>query len=142
MRAALSAARRTGRLLKVYAIEKNPNAVVTLHKLVAAERSGAAQICSAKPPKYASSCICNPAHVYWWTSHSKGSDLALSSQWRLAKRHLSLCLRQSTHGSQRIAGLLLAHAAPERTCPVKGHIMQVAGSGDSGGGGHACMAGS
>ena len=39
MRAALSAARRTERRLKVYAIEKNPNAVVTLHRLVAAERS-------------------------------------------------------------------------------------------------------
>ena len=63
VRAALSAARRTGRLLKVYAIEKNPNAVVTLHKLVAAERSGTAQICSAEPLKHASSCICNPAHA-------------------------------------------------------------------------------
>ena len=30
----------TERRLKIYAIEKNPNAVVTLHKLVAAERSG------------------------------------------------------------------------------------------------------
>ena len=40
VRAALNAARQTERRLKVYAIEKNPNAVVTLHKLVAAERSG------------------------------------------------------------------------------------------------------
>lgn len=40
VRAALSAARQTERRLKVYAIEKNPNAVVTLHKLVAAERLG------------------------------------------------------------------------------------------------------
>lgn len=38
VRAALSAARRTERRLKIYAIEKNPNAVVTLHKLVATER--------------------------------------------------------------------------------------------------------
>ena len=38
VRAALNAARQTERRLKIYAIEKNPNAVVTLHKLVAAER--------------------------------------------------------------------------------------------------------
>ena len=36
--AALNAARQTELRLKIYAIEKNPNAVVTLHKLVAAER--------------------------------------------------------------------------------------------------------
>ena len=141
MRAALSAARRTGRLLKVYAIEKNPNAVVTLHKLVAAERSGTAQIRSAKPLRYAPVCICDPAHVCWWTSRQKGSDLALSSQWRSAKRHFCLCSRQSTHGSHESAGLLLAHTAAQWTCPMKIYITQVAGSSDSGGGGHACMAG-
>lgn len=47
VRAALSAARRTQRRLKVYAIEKNPHAIVTLHKLVAAERSGLPQARSA-----------------------------------------------------------------------------------------------
>ena len=45
VRAALNAARQTERQLKVYAIEKNPNAVVTLHKLVAAERSGFCHTC-------------------------------------------------------------------------------------------------
>ncbi|KAJ0102453.1 hypothetical protein Patl1_05295 [Pistacia atlantica] len=37
VRAALQAAEETGRKLKVYAVEKNPNAVVTLHSLVRIE---------------------------------------------------------------------------------------------------------
>ncbi|GKV37749.1 hypothetical protein SLEP1_g45739 [Rubroshorea leprosula] len=37
VRAALQAAEETGRKLKVYAVEKNPNAVVTLHSLVKLE---------------------------------------------------------------------------------------------------------
>lgn len=37
VRAALQAAEETGRKLKVYAVEKNPNAVVTLHSLVKME---------------------------------------------------------------------------------------------------------
>ncbi len=43
VRASLSAAVRCGRRLRVYAVEKNPNAVVTLHALVAAE--GCVQMC-------------------------------------------------------------------------------------------------
>ncbi|GMI89525.1 calcium underaccumulation 1, SHK1 binding protein 1, PROTEIN ARGININE METHYLTRANSFERASE 5 [Hibiscus trionum] len=38
VRASLQAAEETGRKLKVYAVEKNPNAVVTLHSLVKLER--------------------------------------------------------------------------------------------------------
>lgn len=38
VRASLQAAEETGRKLKVYAVEKNPNAVVTLHSLVKIER--------------------------------------------------------------------------------------------------------
>ncbi|GAB2286444.1 Protein arginine N-methyltransferase 5 [Dionaea muscipula] len=37
VRAALQAAEETGRKLKIYAVEKNPNAVVTLHSLVKLE---------------------------------------------------------------------------------------------------------
>ena len=37
VRASLSAAARCRRRLRVYAVEKNPNAVVTLHNLVATE---------------------------------------------------------------------------------------------------------
>ena len=37
VRASLKAGRRAGRALRVYAVEKNPNAVVTLLNLVAAE---------------------------------------------------------------------------------------------------------
>ena len=47
VRASLSAAARCGRRLRVYAVEKNPNAVVTLHALVAAEGCAApARLCS------------------------------------------------------------------------------------------------
>ena len=38
VRASLQAAGRAGRSVHVYAVEKNPNAVITLHRLVAAER--------------------------------------------------------------------------------------------------------
>ena len=37
VRASLAAAAETGRLVRVYAVEKNPNAVVTLQSLVASE---------------------------------------------------------------------------------------------------------
>ncbi|GFS41996.1 SHK1 binding protein 1 [Actinidia rufa] len=37
VRASLQAAEQTGRKLKVYAVEKNPNAIVTLHSLVKLE---------------------------------------------------------------------------------------------------------
>ncbi|KNA06780.1 hypothetical protein SOVF_177920 isoform A [Spinacia oleracea] len=38
VRASLEAAKETGRKLKVFAVEKNPNAVITLHSLVKLER--------------------------------------------------------------------------------------------------------
>lgn len=37
VRASLKAGRRAGRALRVYAVEKNPNAVVTLQNLIVAE---------------------------------------------------------------------------------------------------------
>ena len=40
VRASLAAAARAGRRLRVYAVEKNPNAVVTLHNLVATQGCG------------------------------------------------------------------------------------------------------
>ena len=38
VRASLQAGQRAGRAVKVYAVEKNPNAVITLHRLVAEQR--------------------------------------------------------------------------------------------------------
>ena len=37
VRASLKASQRAGRALRVYAVEKNPNAVVTLQNLIASE---------------------------------------------------------------------------------------------------------
>ena len=45
--ASLAAAARAGRKLRVYAVEKNPNAVVTLHNLVATQGCGTCARCRA-----------------------------------------------------------------------------------------------
>lgn len=41
VRATLQASKRTGRAVRVFAVEKNPNAVITLHRMVAAQQCAA-----------------------------------------------------------------------------------------------------
>ena len=52
VRASLAAAAETGRAVRIYAVEKNPNAVVTLQSLVASEgcASSTAPECLATYP--------------------------------------------------------------------------------------------
>ena len=96
VRAALSAARQTERRLKVYAIEKNANAVVTLHKLVAAERSSSYQNHPVVLSEADSAYSCSYAGLRV-TPHSL-LVLELQNGWSIeAIRCLVLCFLHRKH---------------------------------------------